>query len=218
VEVAELAPGLWRWTGWHEEWREQVGCVYYETAEAIVLIDPLLPPEDAERFLSALDRDVAKAAAPVHLLLTVYWHVRSATALSERYTGRIWAPRAARPAIERRGVAVSDPFTPGAELPGGLRAYPTGRGSEVAYWLAGPRALVFGDVLLGDEQGGIRICPDSWLPRQGGRARLAGPLADLARLEPLLLVPSHGAPVLTEASARLSALSAEAARNRSDQG
>ena len=43
--VLELAPGLWRWTAYHEEWKEDVGSVYCETRDGVVLIDPLVPPE-----------------------------------------------------------------------------------------------------------------------------------------------------------------------------
>ena len=77
----EIAPGLWRWTGFHEEWKEDVGCVYFETEDGVVLIDPLVPPEDADRFWKALDRDVRRRDAPVHVLVTVFWHTRSAAAM-----------------------------------------------------------------------------------------------------------------------------------------
>ena len=43
MDVLELASGLWRWTTFHEEWREDVGSVYCETADGVVLIDPLVP-------------------------------------------------------------------------------------------------------------------------------------------------------------------------------
>jgi len=46
VEVSEIAPGLWRWTGWHEEWKQHVGCVYVETERDVCLIDALVPPEE----------------------------------------------------------------------------------------------------------------------------------------------------------------------------
>ncbi len=44
MQVQQITPGLWRWTAWHPEWKEDVGCVYYEGHDAIVLIDPLVPP------------------------------------------------------------------------------------------------------------------------------------------------------------------------------
>jgi len=197
---------LWWWSGWHEEWGEAVGCVYYEHGSEIVLIDPLLPPEDARRFLDALDRDVAQRGGDVHVLLTVHWHRRSAAELAERYGARVWAPRRARAALARRGCSVSDPFAPGQTLPAGLTAYPTARGSEVVYWLPAPRALVFGDVVLGDEGGSVRLCPPGWLPRGCSPAELRRSLAPLHALEPRLLLPSHGQPVLDDAAGALARL------------
>ena len=45
MDVLEIAPGLWRWTGYHEEWKQNVGCVYCETQDGVVLVDPLVPPK-----------------------------------------------------------------------------------------------------------------------------------------------------------------------------
>jgi hypothetical protein len=42
MQVARIAEGLWRWSAYYEEWREDVGCVYYEAPDAVVLIDPLV--------------------------------------------------------------------------------------------------------------------------------------------------------------------------------
>ena len=33
MEMLQIAPGLWRWTGYHEEWKEDVGSVYYESSD-----------------------------------------------------------------------------------------------------------------------------------------------------------------------------------------
>ena len=70
MDVTRFADGLWRWTTYYEEWRDEVGCVYYEAPDAIVLIDPLVPAEPSEkaRFWKALDRDVARVGRPVHVL------------------------------------------------------------------------------------------------------------------------------------------------------
>ena len=88
MDVDELAPGLWRWTGYHEEWKQDVGCVYLEMPDAIVLVDPLIPSEDEARFLAALDRDVKRERKPVHVVITIFWHARSAGALARRYGAR----------------------------------------------------------------------------------------------------------------------------------
>ena len=178
MEVLSVASGLWRWTGLHAEWKQEVGSVYYESPDALVLIDPLVPPEDEERFWAALDRDVERATRPVHVLVTVHWHTRHSRAIVERYAARVWAPARARAAVARRAGAVTDPFRPGDPLPGGVQAFATARSNEVVYWLPEHATLVPGDVLLGDGAGGIRLCPDSWLPKGVDRrssARASGP-------------------------------------------
>lgn len=198
MEVLEIAPGLWRWTGYHEEWREEVGCVYCETEDGVVLIDPLVPPEDADRFWRALDRDVRRLRAPVHVLVTVYWHTRSAAAMVERYDAKVWAPSRARAAVERRAGTVAETFRAGDRLPGGIEAYATVRASEVVYWIPRHSSLVPGDVLLGDGDGGVRMCPASWLPGARTQADLATSLGPLLDLPVERILVSHGAPVLTD--------------------
>ena len=190
MEVTRLDDGLWRWTTAHPEWRpgggweQDVGCVYWEAADAVVLVDPLVPTEEAERtrFLAALDRDVERLGRDVAVLVTCSWHRRSAEELCERYGGRILAPG-------------------DGPLPAGVTAVDAPTASEVVYWLAGPAAIVPGDVLLGAD-GGVRLCPSSWLGR--------GRLSDLAaELPPLLELPvervltSHGPPVTSGGAAAL---------------
>ena len=198
MEVRELAPGLWRWTGWHEEWKQDVGCVYYEQGGEVCLVDPLVPPEDSDRFWAALDRDVGRAGGPVHVLITVFWHARSARDVVARYGARLWTPSRAKAAVERRAGVVTDPFRVGASLPAGIEAFASGRGTEVVYWLPRERVLVAGDVILGDTGGGggVRLCPESWLPSGTGHRELRGALGPLLELGVEMIVVSHGEPVV----------------------
>lgn len=197
MKVEKIAEGLWSWTGLHPEWtpddggpegwEQEVACVYYETPQAVVLIDPLIPPEDRERFLETLDRDVERAGRPVAILLTVYWHARSADELVERYGATLWAhPESAG----KRSFEVT-----ATSLPDGVEAPFTGRLGEVVFWLPEHRALVTGDVLLGAEGGGLRVCPPSWV----GEERYPRVLDSLRRLLELpveRVLVSHGRPVL----------------------
>ncbi len=210
MDVLEIAPGLWRWTGYHEEWKEDVGCVYCETEDGVVLIDPLVPPEDVGRFWRALDRDVERAGGPVHVLVTIFWHTRSAKAMVERYSARVWAPTTSRAAVARRSGTVTDAFRPGDSLPGGIAAFGTARRTEVVYWIPRHRALVPGDVLLGDGAGGVRMCPESWLPGSKGHAELAASLRPLLDLPVERVLLSHGEPVLANGRAALAAALATA--------
>jgi glyoxylase-like metal-dependent hydrolase (beta-lactamase superfamily II) len=206
VDVLQIEPGLWRWTGYHEEWKQDVGCVYFETADGVVLIDPLVPPEDTAQFWKALDRDVERAGGTVHILVTVFWHTRSAGEMVQRYSARLWAPARGRRAIERRDGMVTDAFRASDPLPGSIVAFPTARAAEVVYWLPEPRALVPGDVLLGDGTGGIRLCPQSWLPEGRTHADLAGSLRPLLDLPVSRVLLSHGEPVLADGHAALGEL------------
>ncbi len=205
MQVVRFAEGLWRWTAYYEEWRDEVGCVYYEAPDAVVLIDPLVPSEQSEsaRFWEALDRDVRHADVPVHVLITVFWHARSASEIVHRYDGRLHAARRARAPIQRRTDAVTDVYRPGEPLPGGVEALPSGRATEVVFWIPEHRSLVPGDVILGDGGGGLRLCPASWLPTGIDHARLRRALEPLLELPVERVLVSHGEPVTEGARARL---------------
>lgn len=189
MRVGEIAPGLWRWTARHPEWTPaeegewdpDVGCVYCELDGGIVTIDPLVPSELAERdrFWRALDRDVERLGAPV-VLVTNADHVRSEAEIVERY-----------------GNAGRRPD----EL-AGIQAFPTARHGEIVYWLEPYRALVAGDVLLGVDSGGVRVCPDDWL-EGADRAAVWASLQPLLELPVELVLVSHGQPVLTDGRAAL---------------
>jgi glyoxylase-like metal-dependent hydrolase (beta-lactamase superfamily II) len=201
VQVRQVEPGLWFWTGFHGEWKEDVGSVYLEAPDAICLIDPLVPSEDRDGFLAALDRDVERAGRPVHILLTVLWHTRNAGELATRYDAEVWAPSRARQAVERR-AGRARPFRPGEPLPGGVEALATARSNEVVFYLPAHRTLVAGDVILG----GPRLCPDSWLPGEVGQAELRQSLQPLRELDVERLIVSHGEPVLEDGGEALAAL------------
>jgi glyoxylase-like metal-dependent hydrolase (beta-lactamase superfamily II) len=166
--------------------------VYLEADDATVLFDPLVPLEDSERFLEYLDADAERTATPVHIVLTVYWHVRSASELAKRYDATVWAPsRSAKP-VERRTGSAPNSVQPGDQLPAGVEAHASGRAAELVYILPAHRTLVAGDVLIGDP---LRICPARWVGKGGQPAvrKALRPLLD----EPLdRVLTSHGDPVL----------------------
>jgi glyoxylase-like metal-dependent hydrolase (beta-lactamase superfamily II) len=180
-----------------------VGCVYYEAADAIVLVDPLVPEDDPAPFWRALDRDVRRADRPVHVLITVFWHARSTAELVRRYGARVWAPRRARAPVERRTGTVTDVFRPGDRLPGGVEAFPSGRATEVVLWIPEHKTLVPGDVILGAGKG-LCLCPDSWLPDGIRQADLRRALTPLLELPIQRVLVSHGEPVLRGGRAALS--------------
>lgn len=189
--MQELAPGLRRWTGWHDEWEEHVGSLAVETDDSLVLIDPLDVPPD----LRGAD----------HVLVTVYWHGRDTNTLAAK---RVWSSARSRQPLETRGIAVTDPFRAGDELPGGIRAFQTARAAEVVYWLPAQRAVVVGDVLLGagakprPTAETLRLCPERWLG-SSTHADLKESLRPLLELPVERVLVSHGEPVLHDGNAAL---------------
>jgi len=196
MDVQELRPGLWRWTAAHPEWEHaehwgpEVGSVYAELPDALVMVDPLVPQDEEDRFWEALDRDVERVGKPVHVLLTVHWHERSVATVLDRYKATLWRP-------EEKG-----------QLPAGVHAEVV-KGSdwvEALFFLEPHRALIAGDLLIGKNGGGIEL-PVRWFPKgeqDWAEQELKPELRKrLAGLPVELVVVSHGEPVLEDGAAAL---------------
>ena len=195
MTVTEIAPGLVRWTAPHPDWEQRssdweqmVGCVLYELPDTVVLIDPLVASDEREQFLRWLDGRIA--GRPVSILTTIRWHRRDRAELAARYasqTTRVWNA-----------------------LPAGVKQHPLRGAGEIVYWLPAVATLVPGDSLLGAPDGGLRVCPESWLEEErvdrAGLAELLSPLLELP-IERVLV--SHGEPVLRDGRAALARALAE---------
>jgi hypothetical protein len=185
----EITAGLWRWTARHPAWRPgaepgspgdwdpNVGCVLCVDARSVLFLDPLLPA-DADGFWRWCDGVVGSRS--VHVLTTIRFHGRSREAVAGRYGG--------------------DVVTSLRSLPPGVEAFQFRVADETMFWLPTHGALVPGDRLIGDDVGGVRLCPDSWLAYltdpldQAGLRTLLRPLLDLPVQRVLV---SHGEPVLS---------------------
>jgi glyoxylase-like metal-dependent hydrolase (beta-lactamase superfamily II) len=199
MNLTEISTGLRRWTAWHEEWRQHVGSVVVETPDEVVVIDPLVPGEDADAVWAAIER-----GKPVHVLVTVFWHTRSTAAVVERTGASVWAPSRGRAAIARRAGSVDRPFRPGEPLPGGIEALATARANEVVYSVPTHAAVVPGDVVLGAKEGpGLRLCPAGWLPDGVGLDELRRSLLPLLERKVDRVLVSHGEPVLEDGHVEL---------------
>jgi glyoxylase-like metal-dependent hydrolase (beta-lactamase superfamily II) len=211
MDVQEIAPGLWHWTAKHPEWKpedrgsgegwdEIVSSYAVVTDDALVLIDPLVPGDEPDRFWEALDRDVDVHGPPA-ILITVFWHARSAQAIAERYPGTtIWAP-ADTPAEVAERLDSPNTYSAGETLPGGVRAHDVSRLGEMVLYLTSHNAVAFGDVVLD----GVRLCPDSWLRNVMTRRDVAEALRPLLELDVDLLLLTHGGPVTDDARVKLEA-------------
>ncbi len=198
---AEIAPGLLRWTAPHPDWNPQaergssddwdqlVGSVLYELRDIVVLIDPLLASTGRARFLGWLDERIA--GRPVSILTTIRWHRRDREELAERYranTSRAWNV-----------------------VPAGIEQRPLRGGGETLFWLPAVATLVAGDRLVGADDGGLCVCPQSWLEGvRANRVDLAGLMRPLLELPIERVLVSHGEPVLRDGRAALARAIAEA--------
>jgi hypothetical protein len=186
--LAELRPGLYRWEARHPDadpdpdrgspadWGPDVGSVAYEAPDALVLIDPLVPSDrpDVQDPLDELAR-----GRPVVILTTLAFHGRSRDELAARYGAS--TSRAKR------------------SLPAGVETVEIRGAGETMVWLPEHRALVPGDRLLGDERGGLRVPPASWLrylPSGMRHPELREALQPLLDLPVEMVLTSHGPPVV----------------------
>ncbi len=197
--MREVEPGLRYWRAPHTEWNgatewpERVGCVYYEAADALALIDPLLPRGLEESFLAALDRDVARLDRPVAVLLTAPWHKRDAASIAERYGTIVWAHPAAQARL---------PFeTETGPLPDGIETFSADGvwEGDVAFYIRPHRALVVAEFLMGIN-GGMRVCPS---PALQDRAEFERSLHTLLDWPIDHVLVGHGQPVIGDGARRI---------------
>jgi hypothetical protein len=188
-ELRELARGLYRWTARHPDaevdpqpgspadWGPDVGSVAYAAPDALLLIDPLVPANRSD-LQEEVDELVRGHGKPVVILTTLQFHRRSRAELAERY-----------------GASTSRAKQ---TLPDGVETIPIRGAGETMIWLPEHGALIPGDRLLGDDRGGLRVCPQSWLrylPSKMTQGQLKGALRLLLDLPVEMVLVSHGEPV-----------------------
>jgi hypothetical protein len=204
VKIEQIAPQLWWWTAPHPEWTPeqfkdgqgwQRDVSSYALVEdgALVLFDPLVPAGGEEAFWKALDDDVEHHGPPA-ILITVFWHARSAQEILDRYEGAtLWAHEPSAGEVEER-VRVTSRFSHGDVLPGGVEALALHHMHEAAFWLPGHRAFVIGDSVLGYEDR-VKHCPESWLTEGESMAKSRAVVEQALKAKrPRLLLLTHGGP------------------------
>ena len=215
MRPSELAPGLWRWTARHPEWHPgefgaEVASFALEGDRELLLIDPLLPAEEAP-VTGVLDR--LADGRDVHALITIGYHVRSAEPLCERYGGQLWGP--ANCASRLRDSSRLRTLEPGSDGPGGATAFAIGRPvrAERPLWLPSHAAVAFGDAIVTTPEGELRIWAQQEIDekrRHFYRERFAPTFAPLLELPIRRVLVTHGVPVLEDGAAALrGALEAE---------
>ena|SRR5215210_6158965 len=162
--MQKLTDGLWRWTARHPEWHPgEFGAEVASFAAkadgdeggTLLLIDPLLPEDEAEasEVLATLDGALEKRVA---ILISIPYHVRSSEELWRRYRGASETTIHGHPAAAKRleDRSAFSEIGPGVPLPGGVTAHSIGkpRRYETPFHVPSHDALVFGDAVA--EQGG----------------------------------------------------------------
>jgi len=199
--MKELRPGLWTWSAPHpawtledggpEGWEQEVRSYALEAGDSLVLFDPLVEPDR----VAALAR-----GRPVAVVLTCPWHARGSKELVEALDAVVHAPTAE---TGESGLAPLV-YSNGDQLPGDVEPMPGGYAEEFTLWIPSHRALVAGDVFLGGERG-FRVQPDSWLADDLTHETLRERLRPLLELPVELLLPTHGEPVVEDATGTLRA-------------
>ena len=164
------------------DWPELVGSVAYEAPDAFVLVDPLISGD----LWAPLEERIEAHGRPVRVLTTIGFHRRSRDEVVRRF-----------------GATTSRAKT---SLPEGVETVTIRRAGETMVWLPGPRALIPGDRLLGDDAGGLRMCPSSWLRYLDpglSYDELREALRQLLALPVELVLVSHGEPVLRHGHAAI---------------
>jgi hypothetical protein len=201
-EPEEIAKGIWRWTARHPEWHPgefgaEVAAFAVETGDDLLLIDPIVPADGEAPVLDLLDR-LAKGRA-VHSLITIGYHVRSAEQLAKRYKGRIYGAQTCAKRLKDAKLLID--FTPEVEGPAGTRTFGIGkpRRSERPIWIPSRNALAFGDALVTNPEGELRVWTHDPLDetvRSFYRDRFAPTLEPLLELPVEHVLSTHGEPIV----------------------
>jgi hypothetical protein len=189
----EIAPGLFHWTAYHEGIRSEVSSYYLR--DPGILIDPLLPDDDALKWLT-------DNGPPYAVLLTNRHHYRHSGRLVEVFGVSVHASAPGMHEFsEEQGV---EPFEFGDELPGGVIAHEVGAicPDEAAFEIPSARALACADgvVRWGAPDAPLAFVPDFLLgdDPDGVRAGLRESYRRLLDVDFDHLLLAHGLPVVGE--------------------
>ncbi len=134
------------------------------------------------------------------MLITLEYHVRSAELLADRYDAELRGPADMAPRLEHPERLVA--WAEGEPGPAG--ALPFAVDGEWPLWFPTHAAAVFGDVVVRNPAGELRIWEQE-APGAARQAELTRALTPLAALEADHVLTTHGAPVVGGGAAALRA-------------
>jgi hypothetical protein len=198
--VRELASGLWCWRAPHPEWtpghgwQRDVWAFGVDAEDALVLVDPIAPPEDESDRLAAW---IAGRQKRVVIALSRAGHFRDSALFAAEHSATIYghAGAAARVPSGLEFQAISE----GDRLPGGGRVvvFDVPDLDHTPLYFSSHRALAPGDILV-REDGELRLW---WVPEDEEDVRFLNE-RDIPAMRRWLESPidhvltSHGGPVV----------------------
>jgi hypothetical protein len=212
--VTSLGDGLLRWAARHPEWHPgnfgaEVASYALDAGPDLLVVDPLLPADDADVVLSALESLIHDRVA---ILITIGYHVRSSEELWERWRSRVPVRLLGPPHAARRfngaAAAAFEELAPGAEGPAAVRAFSIGRPvrGERPLWFPSHDAIAFGDAVVVTPDGELKIWSHEQLDDRRKafyRDRFAPTLTPLLELPARRILVTHGSAVVDDAAGAL---------------
>ncbi len=190
--MEEIAPGIFHWTAFHEEIRQDVHSYCITGLGPVILIDPMVPSDGFHWF--------RQHATPKHIYLTNRLHYRGSDRFVEAFGATVWCHSAGLHEFGPRQRVRS--FEHGQELPGGIKALRVDAlcPEETALLIpSGAGALALGDAVI-RENDYLEFVPDSLMGddpaavKQGLKSAISALLR--RRFQHVLL--AHGRPFVQD--------------------
>jgi uncharacterized cupin superfamily protein/glyoxylase-like metal-dependent hydrolase (beta-lactamase superfamily II) len=195
--IAKLeVPGGWMWSAWQADRGVAFNSYLFERNGGCVAIDPL--PLDG----SSTDQ-IADLGGVHTIVITNRDHERATAALRDRFGSRVFASATE---AQRFSLRIDGTFNDGDEVfPGAFAiALPHGKtAGEIALHLAGAKAAIIGDALIGAPAGGLSLLPEEKLE---DRTRFVLTLRRLWGLQLDTLLLCDGQPIFMGADEAIAAL------------
>jgi glyoxylase-like metal-dependent hydrolase (beta-lactamase superfamily II) len=194
--MRELLPGVLTWPWFSERHGYDFNGYLIRHPEGNVAVDPV------EMTGAVLDELAAEGVR--RIVITNRNHFRAAAKLKQRTGARVAVHPADAEFVRKNGVTPDDDLAAGQRAAGFEVIDARGKSpGEIALWNAERRLLIVGDACVGKPPGGLALLPAKVID---DLPVLQASLRRLAELEPEVVLPGDGAPILAGGAAALRAL------------